>query len=368
MTIAILATGDEIINGDTLNTNGYEIAHTLSSEGIFLGLHLACSDQEDDLVESMEFLSRKHNILIIIGGLGPTSDDRTRFAFARFINTPLVEMQTALDHVQVRLSRAGFSLNQGNRQQALFPSNSTLLKNPYGTACGCFYSRQNNHFFLLPGPAVECLPMFRAYVLPILRQQSSDNCLLKWRLFGVSEGAIAEQLDEALRPLSCVTGYRLERPYLEFKVRCLPADVTQVKQIIDPLVADYIIASPEQKASEHLQERIEQLKLMINIHDEATGGVLQTLLQRPSNHAWLTFNGERNTTFFHITGLDEYWLQKKKINKTKITLHYRFGKTKGTEVHAFPYYSLWVVHAAAEWLCFRMGQLLTQFGLNLAKQ
>ncbi|MGL5742738.1 MAG: molybdopterin-binding protein [Legionella sp.] len=67
MTIAILATGDELIHGDTLNTNGRDIAHTLSSEGLSLGLHLSCSDKEAEIIRCLHFLAEKHDIIILIG-------------------------------------------------------------------------------------------------------------------------------------------------------------------------------------------------------------------------------------------------------------------------------------------------------------
>lgn len=357
MTIGILATGDEIIHGDTLNTNGHDIAHALSSESMPLGMQLACSDKEHDIVDGLQFLDKHHDILIIIGGLGPTSDDRTRFALARFLNIPLIEHETAIAHIQARLTRAGLELNQGNRQQARFPAAATLLPNPHGTALGCSYSQDNKLLFLLPGPPTECLTMFTDHVLPLIRQHQprSDKQLLKWRLFGASEGMIAEKLDNALNHLPCETGYRLERPYLEFKVICSSKDVSTVQRIIEPILEPYIIATPQQRASESLQEAIEQIQQSVVIIDEATGGLLQTLVQRPSNCAWLHFQDNDHAIWhFHLQGLDEYWQEKTDKNTTQVTLHYRNEKTEGHEIHPLPYYSPWVVNTAAEWLAFRI--------------
>jgi len=361
MTIAILATGDEIIHGDTLNTNGFDIAHALSAESMQLGMQLACSDKESDIVDGLRFLSRHHQTIIIMGGLGPTSDDRTRFALARFLNTPLIEHDVAIKHIQTRLSRAGLELNAGNRQQAYFPEKAKLLANPHGTALGCCYQHQDQLFFLLPGPPIECLNMFHTDVLPYLRQQlpPSQKQLIKWRLFGVSEGMIAEKLDQALQHLPCETGYRLERPYLEFKIICHQDDISTVKQIIDPMVKPYIIASPEQRASERLQSVIEQLQQSIVITDEATGGLLQTLIQRPSNFQWLHFQSTSHADwYFHIQGLQEYWQQESEKKTSQISLSYRGKNKENNETHTLPYYSPWVVNAAAEWLAFQIVNIL----------
>lgn len=361
MTIAIMATGDEIVHGDTLNTNSHAVAHALTSEGLPLGLHLSCSDNEQEMLACLEFLCQKHDIIILIGGLGPTSDDRTRFALARFLKTTLVEFPEAIAHIQARLARAKLSFNPGNRQQALFPPDATLLPNPHGTAMGCYCSSQDKLFVLLPGPPRECLPMLNEHVLPVLQKvQHTDKHLFKWRLFGVAEGEIAEILDNALSEVNCETGYRLETPYLEFKVRCPNEEVERVKQIIEPLISPHIIASPEQKASERLRQRVEQMQQPIVIIDDATGGMLQTLLQRPSTHLWFNFHDISNSKlYFHLSGLKEYWTQQPGA-VTDITIKYHNDIEHGSETHQIPYRSPLVVDYAAEWLSFRLLHLIDQ--------
>ena len=89
MAIAFLATGDEIIQGDTLDTNSHYLAQILNSEGLVIGLHLSCSDNETELYQCIEFLAKQHEIIITIGGLGPTSDDRTRYALRSLFKKPI---------------------------------------------------------------------------------------------------------------------------------------------------------------------------------------------------------------------------------------------------------------------------------------
>lgn len=359
MTIAILATGDEIVQGDTLNTNGFTIAHTLTSEGLSVGLHLSCSDNEQEITAGLEFLYKNHEIIILLGGLGPTSDDRTRFALASFLKKPLEEFAEALEHIQARLTRANLNFDSGNRQQALFPKGANLLPNPLGTAMGCIYQSKNKLFVMLPGPPRECLLMFSEYVLPILRQtEHTDKHLLKWRLFGVAEGAIATILDTALSQVDCITGYRLETPYLEFKVRCRVEDDVLVNQIVEPLVLPHVIASPEQKASERLAKVIEQMQQPIVIIDDVTGGLLETLIHRPGNYRWLTFHERaKSKWYFHLSGLEEYWSQLE-TQTTTITINYHNDTTQGSESHQIPYRSSLVVDYAAEWLSYRILQLI----------
>lgn len=355
MTIAILATGDEIVHGDTLNTNGHVIAKALSSEGVPLGMHLTCSDKEKDLYDSISFLAKHHSVILSIGGLGPTSDDRTRFAFARFLGLELVEHPDALEHIQARLSRANLPFDSGNRLQALFPPEATLLPNPNGTAMGCMYSARDKLIILLPGPPRECLPMFNDHVLPRLQiLQHSHKQMLSWQLFGVAEGQVAEQLETALSGIDCTTGYRLDMPYLEFKVRCEASVVDKVKQSVEPLVRAYIISPPKQKASQMLREQLKRTKKSIVIIDKATGGVLETVLHRPENTAFLSFHEKNDADFYcEVTGLDAYWESDAHKTTTDIVMKYHTLESSGEECHAIPYrgHSL-VLDYAAEWLSF----------------
>lgn len=362
MTIAILATGDEIVHGDILNTNGRDIAHILSSEGLPLGFQLSCSDKEKDIRNCLRFLVKQHDIIIIIGGLGPTTDDLTRFALSRFTGEALVQHSIALKHIEHRLTDANLVMNQGHLQQCLFPAQAQPLPNPLGSAMGCYYPWQNKRFFLIPGPPRECLPMFHHYVLPMLQQTThSQKHILKWRIFGLAESEIANILEDALEHIDCQTGYRWEAPYIEFKVRCHPNLVNKIKALIDPLIAPHIISNLNKKASEELRELITKINEPITIIDKATGGLLQLLLTKPGLHHLLDFNGLRKKNlYFHIHGLKEYWQQQTTKGTTQLIIDYSNPKQEGRETHIIPYRSALVVEYAAEWLSFRLFHLINQ--------
>ena len=364
MSIALLATGDELVIGDTLNTNSQQLAHALNSEGLVLGVHLVCGDDEEAIRAGLAFLAIQHDIIIVTGGLGPTSDDRTRFALAQFMAVALQEYPSATKHIESRLRNAQLRMTTMNRQQALFPPEAILLANPLGTAMGCAIQWKSKQIYLLPGPPRECLPMFNHYVLPALAEaEHSNSVLLKWRLFGTAEGQIAQSFDEALEKIDCETGYRLEMPYLECKVRCKPNLVKHVKDIIEPLVAPYLIATPEKKASEQLAEFLAVSSINVAIIDQATGGALQTLIQRPDNYQKICFFKKENVDFyFEISGLESYWQQQISTEKLILTLKCTFKNNNVCKSHqedkTLPHRSSLVLQHAAEWLSFRIFHLI----------
>lgn len=361
MSIALLATGDEIVIGDIWNSNTFSIAHTLHSQGLPVGMHMVSSDKEEEIVACINFLSKNHKVIIITGGLGPTSDDRTRFALSHFLGEKLVLQETALEHIHSRLATLKLPTHEGNTQQALFFANATLLPNPFGTALGCYYWWQEKLFVLLPGPPRECIPMFEKELLPLLQSYFQGNTiLLKWRIFATPEAKMAQELDAALKNIDCQTGYRLDVPYVECKVSCEPHLVTTVKSIVDPLVTPHMISFSEKKASEELFSVIVEKRISLTIHDEATGGMLQTLLQKPETYSFLRFQerAEKSHPHFHIRGLQNYWIDQETGGFSTVFLDCTYQEKLSQEEKNLPLIGSSITATAAEWLCFRMLSLL----------
>ena len=245
--VALLATGDELIYGDILNTNAQHIAKLLIEHNIDVGLHLISPDGLLDIKHALLFLLKTHDSVIITGGLGPTSDDRTRFALSAATRKPLAFDDASWQHIVTRIQTRypGRIIPESNRQQALFPKGAIIFNNPHGTANGCGLALKNKLIFMLPGPPHECLPMFQDLVLPQLIQADYPQEMYrkKWMLSNVSEGQIAEELDRLVDPYHVSTGYRIATPHLEFKIhgrdkKNFDAAVQHIEAHIKPFIMD----------------------------------------------------------------------------------------------------------------------------------
>lgn len=330
--IALLATGDEIINGDILNTNAQKIAQILFDKQINVGQHMVASDDEQEIINSIEYLFRSHQVIITIGGLGPTSDDRTRFAIAKAINHDLIFDQASWSKIKKRLEKYGLSyIPESNKQQALFPENAKIYPNPNGTAAGCLAENKLNNIIIimLPGPPHECLPMFENFALPDLLNKnfSQQKCFKHWMLFGVGEGQIAEELEIILKKYpSCRPGYRVTFPYLEFKVLSdNPTEFEQAVSAIENHIIEFTINNNNQKASELLHQKLQDHSDIIYIKDSCTGGFLEKLIRKPIHNHKLIFNRPSNTENHNnweltIDGLENYWADDFEKNKTTVKL------------------------------------------------
>lgn len=346
--VALLATGDEICNGDIINSNSQEIAQRLFSQGIQIGTHMSVPDKLADLITAMQFLLQHHQALIITGGLGPTSDDLTRFALSEVLQRPLLFDETTWQAIMARLARIGIHTPpESNRQQALFPKDATIIPNANGTAAGCFathlsHDHTEKYIFMLPGPPAECLPLFDHVVLPLLKQHHFQKimCYEKWLLFNISEAEIAEKLDQIAAPFDCVTGYRFWYPYIECKLYSNnKTDFEAVLPMIQQAIAPYLIGDGKSTASMLLKQTLPRLNKKINICDFATGGLLESIIKTPETASFLDFsydvkNAESQVV---ITGLDEFWQQKEDQSSTSLEMTYIKGGNKQIENSTIPY-------------------------------
>lgn len=358
-TVALLSTGDEIINGDILNTNSQEIALQLFNHGIRLGNHMVARDNIRDIEEAMHFLLNHHQALIITGGLGPTSDDLTRYALANVSKRELVHDETTWNNIVQRLKSIGYDTPpDSNKQQALFPAGATIISNPNGTASGCMLQNDDKWIFMLPGPPMECLPMFESKVLSTLVQNHFQHIQFhrKWLLFGVSEGEIAEKLDALVRPYNVTTGYRIWYPYIEFKIYSShEKDFKALEPNIEEAIAKYIIEDGRYSASERLKQLIPDLPFKLSIDDKATGGQLETVLLTPKTYKNLLFSQIPETCHVQINGLNEFWNDEpSKTTHLEIIIQDKHYKRE------IPLRGLRVKQYAVELICRKIYQWLTQ--------
>ncbi len=374
--IALLATGDEISNGDIVNTNTQEIAHRLFMQGMHIGNHMVTSDTVTDIEQAITHLLTSHRALIITGGLGPTSDDQTRFALSKAINRPLIFDESVWETIVKRLKHFGYdSPPECNRQQALFPEQVEIIPNPNGTAAGCLLKHHDQLIFMLPGPPFECLPMFEQIVLPALSQSGFSHIEFhrSWLLFGVSEGQIAEELDALAKPYDCITGYRLFYPYLEFKIHSNhKKDFETLVPQIETTIQPYIFGDGQKTASALLRERLENISFTLKICDTATGGLLESVIKTPKTFAHLNFVCSHDESpDISIQGLEEFW-HHSETTQTKLILRINLSdqqkrildpanKSRDDEARVqetieavIPFRGSRVKQYAVEWVCWKL--------------
>ncbi len=251
--IGFLATGDELCSGEAINTNTPQLAWELQNLGFAVGEHCVCADDETSILASLEFLRSTHDVIVITGGLGPTGDDRTRFAVASLLHLELVHNDDSWERLVNRFKNLNLQLTDNNRQQAQFPVGSVILPNAHGSADGCYLNAGQLHVFMLPGPPRECLPMFHQSVVPCLPNiLKPQEHVTRWRVFGISESLLSNQLEPLLINTPAKFKFRWSAPYIDVRLHSEEEPQETLLNAIQEIVRPYIICTPQHTARELL--------------------------------------------------------------------------------------------------------------------
>lgn len=205
MRIEILNTGTELLLGTTLNTHGKWLGEELFKLGMRVGRLTTVPDGEAISAALRECISRA-DVVLVTGGLGPTSDDLTREAAAEVLGLELIEDEAAIRSLEAFFAARNRTMAESNRKQAQVPVGADVLPNPNGTAPGIYIPPRLNSVapcavFLLPGPPRELYPMFRAEVAPrLIALAGGDRVpgLLEMKLAGVGESDVQQEIDANL--------------------------------------------------------------------------------------------------------------------------------------------------------------------------
>jgi len=197
MKAEIVSIGDELLIGQTINTNASFIAEKLTDLGIEVTYISTIGDSERKIIEALHAAEHRSQVAIFTGGLGPTHDDVTKNAFARYFSSSLILDEEILQSLRQRFQKRKIKMAQVNEQQAKIPDNATVIHNTMGTAPGLLFDKNNKFFFVLPGVPVEMKTMMLDFVLPFLKQRN-DN-IIKRRVLhfsGIPESTLFERIGE----------------------------------------------------------------------------------------------------------------------------------------------------------------------------
>lgn len=286
--ISFLATGSEILFGDLQESNCYRFSKLVSQAGGQVYQHVHASDRKSEIVLAIDYLLSGSDAVIITGGLGPTSDDNTRFAVAEYTNQDLYFNEDVWEIIFQRLKSFNLPMSVSNRQQALFPQSAVLYPNKNGSAYGFHLKWKEKYIFVLPGPPKECTPLFEEYILPTLQAENflAIKSIFYWKTLGLVESAIAAKVDELSKSYNVETGYRWHYPYLDIKIICdTNYCVKELSKKINVLLKPNLVSYDQKSAFEILECLIQNISSKISIVDCVTSGEFENNI----NHKKIEF-------------------------------------------------------------------------------
>lgn len=283
MKAEIIAVGNEVVMGHTINTNAGYIARQLQTIGIMPKYHTAVCDEPETIKSAIEIALKRAELIILTGGLGPTKDDLTKEVVCEHLGRPLEMQQEALREIEAYFKSTKRTMSENNKKQALFPKDAYILANHHGTAPGCILKHDGAHIVLLPGPPKEMQPMFNESVMPYFEKQMTTYYeTVDVKLFGIGESVMAEQIADLLGEFEWGT----VAPYIgdyEVVVRIATKGTTKeeaceranaCKNKVEKRLREYVIGYNEDKLEEQIMACLEKHHYTVATVESCTGGLL----------------------------------------------------------------------------------------------
>lgn len=288
LTVEMLSTGDEVLHGQIIDTNAAWLADCFFQEGFPLTSRTTVGDSLDSLVAVLLERSQHADVLIVNGGLGPTSDDLSALAAATAAGVSLVEHAQWIAVMERYFASRERVMPETNRKQALLPEGAELVDNPVGTACGFAMVLNDCWLFFTPGVPSEFKVMVEGQILPRLRQRyplTEAPLCLRLTSFGRSESSLATQFDPLPLPEDCVLGYRSSTPIIELKLTG-PASQKEAMlalwQVIKAGVKENLIFEGTEGLPSVICHDLNQKQLRVAICEEFSAGLLNWTLNSVS--------------------------------------------------------------------------------------
>lgn len=286
---SIITIGDELLIGQTIDTNSAFIAQELNKIGVWVKRRVAISDDKASILITLADEAVSSQIIIITGGLGPTADDVTKPALCEYFRAKLIVNEDALQNVTQIFQKLGRAVTERNRTQAQVPDNCVVLPNLRGTAPGMWFEKDNVIYVSLPGVPHEMKGLITHSVVPKILENFSLPGVVHRTLLtaGQGESVIADRLidfEASLPPyikLAYLPAYGMVRLRLtgrhEDKQK-VDGEVTAFFEQLKNLVHEWMVADEDIPLQEAVSKLLKEKGKTMATAESCTGGYIAHLI------------------------------------------------------------------------------------------
>jgi nicotinamide-nucleotide amidase len=279
----VLSIGDEILYGQITDTNSQWISAELDKIGVRTIRKTTVGDDEKQILQAFQEAERRADMVLITGGLGPTSDDLTKPLLARYFDSPISTNEQALAELEEMYRYRNRPLNALNRRQADLPEKCQFISNKVGTAPGMWFEREGKVFVSMPGVPHEMKKMMSEIILPKLERFFNPPAIYHRmvRTSGIAESVLAETLSEweAQLPPHIKLAYLPKLMQVRLRLTAFGEDREQLKQEVEkeieklpPSVGKYIYGYDEDLLEEVIGRILREREETVSTAESCTGG------------------------------------------------------------------------------------------------
>jgi nicotinamide-nucleotide amidase len=288
LTVQLLLTGNEIMSGDTVDSNSALIAQRLGELAIGVYRKVTVGDDVALLQKELADMASSSDLIIVNGGLGPTVDDLTAEVLAAVAGVPIEEHPQALAHLQDWCGKRNLSLNAANLKQALLPAGATLIDNPIGSAVGFELTVGECRILCTPGVPSELIAMMDIIVEDLEQrlQRPSQRNIIRLQTFGLGESTAQQMISDSEQdwPAEVDLGFRAGAPQMEVKLTIDDASARsaqlQCKSQLESLFGDHIIGEGDTLLAQKVLQLLRQNGKTLTTAESCTGGLIASMLTR----------------------------------------------------------------------------------------
>ncbi len=290
MKAEIIAVGSELLTPDRVDTNSLFLTEQLNRLGIEVVRKTVVGDQRAQICDAFCGALGRAELVISIGGLGPTEDDLTRETVAELLGRKLRRNDAVLRGIEARFRRLGRAMPEVNARQAFVPEGALVLENSRGTAPGLWLETEGHILILLPGPPRELKAMFAEQVEARLAERSPGARLFKreLRVAGMAESEVEQRIAPIYtRYIEAQTTLLASPGEIQIHLRTWSADATAAERLLDEIVERVALALGEnlfttqgEALEEVVARNLNRSHATIAVAESCTGGLLAERLTR----------------------------------------------------------------------------------------
>lgn len=308
MKVAILAIGDEVLSGRTVNTNASYLSKVFESLHYPVVKHHVCMDRLESIVHSLSLLYEHVDLVVTIGGIGPTEDDLTKEAVSKYFKEELVLYPEIVEDIKNYFAHQGAEMPENNIKQAYFINGAKIISNDQGTAPGMIYEKLDKTIIVLPGPPKELVPMVEKEVIPYLqKRQNGWHIKRQYRFMNIGESLLMDRLQSFINNYSSlkIVSYSTDGG-IDLIVSTNNKDNTllfeEACQTLERNMSQYIIGDCKKTIQELVVHRLIEKGYSIGIAESLTGGMLASMIvdvpgsSNIFNEAFVTYSNESKVT------------------------------------------------------------------------
>lgn len=285
----IITIGDELLIGQTIDTNSAWIAQQLNFIGINVKRRIAVADERSAIAGALDESLPQADMIFLTGGLGPTADDITKPLLSEYFGGNLVVNETVLQHVKQLFLKRNRPFLERNLKQAEVPDNCQVLFNRLGTAPGMWFEHGGKVVISLPGVPFEMQTIMTEEGLPRLKERFTGNHIIHKTMIaaGVGESFIAEKIEdiETALPAHIHLAYLPTPGYVKLRLTtqgsdrsALLSDISTHAELIRKRLGKIISATEDLLPEEILSRLMTEHRLTLGLAESCTGGYLANRL------------------------------------------------------------------------------------------